>query len=89
MLKLSALQPHLTAAEALNQQAAWAKGSRYDSNLLFYSIDLFRMNNAAALFWMWCKAVLAVLGQLKKVHSPCETQANMLERTIGMLRDRT
>ncbi|KAL0056403.1 hypothetical protein WJX82_010947 [Trebouxia sp. C0006] len=28
MLKLSALQPHLTAAEALNQRAAWVQGGR-------------------------------------------------------------
>ncbi|DBB06613.1 hypothetical protein WJX77_004467 [Trebouxia sp. C0004] len=28
MLKLSALQPHLTAAEALNQRAAWIQGGR-------------------------------------------------------------
>ncbi|KAA6423684.1 MAG: hypothetical protein FRX49_06255 [Trebouxia sp. A1-2] len=28
MLKLSALQPHLTAADALNQRAAWVQGGR-------------------------------------------------------------
>ena len=34
MLKLSALQPHLAAAEALNQHSAWAKGERSDTELV-------------------------------------------------------
>ena len=53
MLKLSALQPHLTAAEGLNQQAAWSQGSRYVVGLLLYCST----HASAVVSRVWFKAM--------------------------------
>lgn len=49
MLKLSALQPHLTAADALNQRAAWVQGGRYVQEGLAVQLQL----DSTAQFSTW------------------------------------
>ena len=49
MLKLSALQPHLTAADALNQRGAWAQGQRYTDKLCQFDRENVRKT-------CWCGA---------------------------------